>query len=550
MNNRISLFVPINKFDDELRMVYGIATNAGLDKQNEVVDYSATKDALKDYSQWRNIREMHKPSAVGTAPILELRDATEELFIGAKIVDDQAWAKCKEGVYKGFSIGGEVLDRRVEINKATGRPINRVTKYVMNEISVVDRPANPTCKFQTVKRDTSIETITLSDDPLKDESMRVMEKAIMLSKRILTKSELEALPDEKFGLIKVISDGDSLIKHRLYPMPDRTHAINMVRKMVSCDELSEQDKERIHTTALSVLGKKHNESECPYCVKSKLEGGAKVNKKIVKAAVVVPEDPKKKTAEEVVQEPAEEQKPNIIIDEEAPASDAVPAGQSTDAKLDRVISLLETLIGVEGAEGEEPMDDSAGGDDEPITTEDEITDVVEDEELVTEQVEEKAPEDEIEEQPMGEQEEVVEPATSANTISRKKTIVEECYKGLKARKRPVLKGSMLAKVRAIVEPIAKENRELRKRLDKIEKAPLARKGTFGDKVEKIEKYPTSKVQDVRLTKLDVIYSDELQKDIEKANDLRKGSKALTQDERAFCERVADKMLEEKFSKVS
>ena len=52
------------------------------------------------------------------------------------MVDDDAWAKVKEGVYKGLSIGGRVTARDA-INKAL------ITGVELTEISLVDRPANP-----------------------------------------------------------------------------------------------------------------------------------------------------------------------------------------------------------------------------------------------------------------------------------------------------------------------------------------------------------------------------------------------------------------------
>jgi hypothetical protein len=547
VNTKLQFFVPISKVDEEQRMVYGIATNSSIDKQNEIVDWGATKDALLDYSQWRNIREMHKPSAVGTAPLIETRDATQEVYIGAKIIDDQAWQKCKEGVYKGFSIGGEVLDRRVEINKSTNKPVNRVTKYVMNEISVVDRPANPQCVFQTMKRDTSIKTVTITEDPLKAESARVMEKAVFLAKKSLTSAELEALPDNKFGLIKVVTDGDDLIKHRLYPMPDNAHAINMVRKMVGCEDLSADEKVRIHTAALSVLGKKHVEGECSYCIKQKLEGGVAVEKREVveKATPKAEEKVEKALPKTDVPEDATPKKCDESIavktEEQAPQAAAVNPLEQVNAKLDRVIGLLADLLG--GEEQEQGKVEAAPEETEELGEEESVSSEETTDGTVPETTGETA------EAPV--EEPVEEPTPDAGGgLTRKKTIVEECYKGagLKAK----ANSGLLAKVKAIVEPVMKENAALKTRLEKMEKAPLPRKGAVGDKVEKVEKYTEKKdvKQDMTIEKREMSFSDTLQKDISKASELRKSGKVLSADEQAFCQRVAEKMLEEKLTKVS
>ena len=50
----------------------------------------------------------------------------------------------KAGVYNGFSIGGKVLARDPKNRKI-------VTKVLLNEISIVDRPCNPDAKFDIWK---------------------------------------------------------------------------------------------------------------------------------------------------------------------------------------------------------------------------------------------------------------------------------------------------------------------------------------------------------------------------------------------------------------
>ncbi len=135
------IFMPISKVDEEKRMVWGYASTETLDSQGEVVKRKAVEDALDDYMKWANIREMHGHSAVGVAKEANLDG--NGLYIGAKVVDDQAWNKVKEGVYKGFSIGGKA------ISKVSGV----IHKMRMTEISLVDRPANPDCKFDVWKAD-------------------------------------------------------------------------------------------------------------------------------------------------------------------------------------------------------------------------------------------------------------------------------------------------------------------------------------------------------------------------------------------------------------
>lgn len=140
----------IAKLDDEQRIVKGIASSEALDSQKEVVSLNAIKKALSGY--WGNIREMHQPSAVGTT--IECGVEGDALRLVAKIVDDMAWKKVKEGVYKGFSIGGKRLDSVMQ-KSADGTPYRLITDLDLTEISLVDRPANPEAKIQLWKMEES-----------------------------------------------------------------------------------------------------------------------------------------------------------------------------------------------------------------------------------------------------------------------------------------------------------------------------------------------------------------------------------------------------------
>lgn len=140
-NRKTKIFVPIAKVDDEERMVYGYATTEALDSQGEVVKLDAVKNALDDYMKFANVREMHQPSAVGVCKMAKVDG--KGLYVGVKVVDDAAWKKVKEEVYKGFSIGGSVI-KKVD---------NAIEKMRLTEISLVDRPCNPETMIELWKMD-------------------------------------------------------------------------------------------------------------------------------------------------------------------------------------------------------------------------------------------------------------------------------------------------------------------------------------------------------------------------------------------------------------
>jgi hypothetical protein len=139
MNDKLDFFMPICKIDKEQRTISGYASTNCLDSDGEVVAQEAIKAALPDYMAFANIREMHRPWAVGVAQEANLDD--RGLYVTAKVVDDNAWQKCLDQVYKGFSIGG----------KKQAKVGNTITKIALHEISIVDRPSNPECRFTVAK---------------------------------------------------------------------------------------------------------------------------------------------------------------------------------------------------------------------------------------------------------------------------------------------------------------------------------------------------------------------------------------------------------------
>jgi HK97 family phage prohead protease len=136
------LYGNIQKIDSEKRTVAGYASTEATDAQGETVLKSAIEAALDDYLEFANIREMHQLSAVGKAVEAEVDD--KGLYIVAHIVDDGAWGKVTSGVYKGYSVGGKVLARDKDDRKI-------ITKILLTEISLVDRPSNPEARFDVWK---------------------------------------------------------------------------------------------------------------------------------------------------------------------------------------------------------------------------------------------------------------------------------------------------------------------------------------------------------------------------------------------------------------
>jgi hypothetical protein len=177
MSNTFLKFIRLTKVDVAKREVYGVVTSEAPDKDGEICDYETT---VPHYQAWSaefekstdgkslgNIREMHDNRAAGKVTCLEFDDVAREIRITAKIVDDDAWKKCEEGVYTGFSHGGEYVKVWTDggFRRYTAKP---------NEISLVDNPCNPEAHFEYVKADGTIELrkfFVLPAEPAPDQDM-------------------------------------------------------------------------------------------------------------------------------------------------------------------------------------------------------------------------------------------------------------------------------------------------------------------------------------------------------------------------------------------
>jgi hypothetical protein len=151
----------LSKVDELTQTVSGVITDETPDKSNEICDYESSKPYYKKWSDefakatggqsLGNVREMHKLQAAGKLVELNFDDANKTISGTAKVVDPDAWNKCKEGVYTGFSHGGAYvgeMKKEGQYKRYTAQP---------SEVSLVDNPANPNAHFTFVKADGTVE---------------------------------------------------------------------------------------------------------------------------------------------------------------------------------------------------------------------------------------------------------------------------------------------------------------------------------------------------------------------------------------------------------
>ena len=124
----------------------GKATDDTLDLDQQICDPSWLDTAMPEwFKSGGNIREMHTSSAAGVAKEYEAK--SDGHYIGVHVVDPIAVKKVEAKVYTGFSIGIK-RPRVVRDNKAAN---GRIIDGQIIEVSLVDRPANPSAKLILAK---------------------------------------------------------------------------------------------------------------------------------------------------------------------------------------------------------------------------------------------------------------------------------------------------------------------------------------------------------------------------------------------------------------
>ena len=155
-----TLNFPFTKVDKTKRTVTGIATANNLDTDGDIMELNGSIEAFRSWPG--NIREMHKPEAVGKmldfrAPVPvewqgQVYDGLEVTVYVSKGAEN-TWQKVLDGTLRGFSIGGGVLEKSVEYDRSSEVVARRVSKYMLTELSLVDNPANPAALVTMFKRE-------------------------------------------------------------------------------------------------------------------------------------------------------------------------------------------------------------------------------------------------------------------------------------------------------------------------------------------------------------------------------------------------------------
>ena len=155
------MFFKIASVSESDRVVKGIMCTEEPDRVKEILDYEGSKPYIQEWSNeifkstngqsFGNVRAMHGKAAIGklTEPLM-FDDDAKQITISAYIQDDNEWAKVEAGMYCGFSVGGNYVEkwRDGEFTRYTAKPV---------EVSIVDLPQMPSAKFAFAKMSGVIE---------------------------------------------------------------------------------------------------------------------------------------------------------------------------------------------------------------------------------------------------------------------------------------------------------------------------------------------------------------------------------------------------------
>lgn len=145
------LTVPITKRDknaDGSVTVRGPVTDDSLDLDGQIVDADSAAKALQGwFDEWANVRQQHSPLLPPAGKGVQLDFIDRVPYLTAKIIEPTAVKLVNEGVYQAFSIG--IADGELDTSPGARQKAKNGILYpsLINEVSVVDYPANTSCKF-------------------------------------------------------------------------------------------------------------------------------------------------------------------------------------------------------------------------------------------------------------------------------------------------------------------------------------------------------------------------------------------------------------------
>lgn len=147
------IFARMIKADATQRRLYARLDETP-DRSRMVLDYASSKpqfeawsDSMRKASGGKNlgnVRVQHGLEVAGLVEAIDFNDAAKSIDFMIKVTNDDVWNDIEQGVYTGISQGGRYVRRWND---------GALTRYTAGpeELSLVDRPCNPSATFSMVK---------------------------------------------------------------------------------------------------------------------------------------------------------------------------------------------------------------------------------------------------------------------------------------------------------------------------------------------------------------------------------------------------------------
>jgi len=175
-------FDVIGKADEGRRIIAGYASVAIVDDDNQYIPPEVLEDGLKSLLEdesYANVMVVHQNIQIGKI-LKEYQDLLTHvddkgLFIIAEIRDNLesangVWQKILEGAMRGFSIGGEIIDKHNHCDDDKCYEI--IDKINLFEVSVCSSPVNKASGFEIIAKSDVCEKLENMCDKMTEEEIK------------------------------------------------------------------------------------------------------------------------------------------------------------------------------------------------------------------------------------------------------------------------------------------------------------------------------------------------------------------------------------------
>lgn len=158
--DNLKVTMPIAKVDKERRIVSGFATLDNVDRHGDIITADASKKAFSSFKG--NVRLMHQPIPAGKLVSFKEQSYYDNetgktyngIFVDAYISKGASniWEMVLDGTLTSFSIGGKIKKSDTVFDKEEDSSVRVVTDYELQELSLVDSPANQLANIFSIQK--------------------------------------------------------------------------------------------------------------------------------------------------------------------------------------------------------------------------------------------------------------------------------------------------------------------------------------------------------------------------------------------------------------